>query len=114
MKRSRIVAIGLAAAAMTLMMSETVNAKHWRHNHGPSFSFSFGSSHPYYGHPAYRPYYNPYRYSYPVAPRRLYRSPQNAHVSWCYHRYRSYRARDNSFQPYHGPRRQCVSPYYYG
>ncbi|KQZ98519.1 lectin-like protein BA14k [Mesorhizobium sp. Root157] len=35
----------------------------------------------------------------------------NAHVSWCYDRYRSYRAYDNTFQPYNGPRRQCYSPY---
>lgn len=35
----------------------------------------------------------------------------SAHVRWCYERYRSYRAWDNSWQPYHGPRRQCYSPY---
>ncbi|WP_378951177.1 BA14K family protein [Mesorhizobium sp. ANAO-SY3R2] len=35
----------------------------------------------------------------------------NAHVQWCYNRYRSYRASDNTFQPNSGPRRQCVSPY---
>ncbi|MDX8500836.1 BA14K family protein [Mesorhizobium sp. VK4C] len=35
----------------------------------------------------------------------------NAHVRWCYNRYRSYRASDNTYQPYNGPRRQCVSPY---
>lgn len=35
----------------------------------------------------------------------------NAHVSWCYDRYRSYRASDNTYQPYDGPRRQCYSPY---
>ncbi len=33
------------------------------------------------------------------------------HVSWCYARYRSYRAYDNTYQPYYGPRRVCVSPY---
>jgi hypothetical protein len=33
------------------------------------------------------------------------------HLVWCEDRYRSYRASDNSFQPYNGPRRQCVSPY---
>ncbi|MHB2264993.1 BA14K family protein [Aliihoeflea sp. PC F10.4] len=36
----------------------------------------------------------------------------SAHVNWCYDRYRSYRASDNTFQPYNGPRRQCRSPYY--
>lgn len=35
-----------------------------------------------------------------------------AHYRWCDARYRSYRYYDNTFQPYHGPRRQCVSPYY--
>jgi len=35
----------------------------------------------------------------------------NSHVNWCYNRYRSYRAYDNTFQPYNGPRRQCYSPY---
>ena len=35
----------------------------------------------------------------------------NAHVRWCQNRYRSYRASDNTFQPYNGPRRPCWSPY---
>lgn len=35
----------------------------------------------------------------------------NAHVRWCENRWRSYRAYDNSYQPYNGPRRVCVSPY---
>jgi hypothetical protein len=35
----------------------------------------------------------------------------SSHVQWCYDRYRSYRASDNTFQPYNGPRRQCNSPY---
>lgn len=35
----------------------------------------------------------------------------NAHVQWCYDRYRSYRAYDNTFQPYNGGRQQCYSPY---
>ena len=34
-----------------------------------------------------------------------------SHVNWCANRYRSYRAYDNTFQPYNGPRQQCVSPY---
>ncbi|MDQ6434519.1 BA14K family protein [Mesorhizobium sp. LHD-90] len=36
-----------------------------------------------------------------------------SHTQWCYNRYRSYRAYDNTFQPYNGPRQQCVSPYDY-
>jgi hypothetical protein len=39
------------------------------------------------------------------------RSNGSAHVQWCYDRYRSYRASDNTFQPYNGPRQQCYSPY---
>ncbi|MDF1606793.1 BA14K family protein [Hoeflea sp. YIM 152468] len=39
-----------------------------------------------------------------------YTNPQ--HVNWCHNKYRSYRQRDNSFQPYHGPRRECRSPFY--
>ncbi|RVA11411.1 BA14K family protein, partial [Mesorhizobium sp. M7A.F.Ca.CA.002.05.1.1] len=35
----------------------------------------------------------------------------NAHVQWCYDRYRSYRASDNTFQPNYGPRKECRSPY---
>lgn len=35
----------------------------------------------------------------------------SSHVQWCYDRYRSYRSSDNTFQPYHGPRQQCYSPY---
>lgn len=35
----------------------------------------------------------------------------SAHVEWCYNRYRSYRASDNTFQPYNGPRQECISPY---
>jgi hypothetical protein len=34
-----------------------------------------------------------------------------SHAEWCANRYRSYRAYDNTYQPYGGPRRQCVSPY---
>ncbi|HEV7245818.1 MAG TPA: BA14K family protein [Shinella sp.] len=34
-----------------------------------------------------------------------------SHVNWCANRYRSYRAYDNTYQPYGGPRRQCISPY---
>lgn len=42
---------------------------------------------------------------------RSHRRLERAHVEWCYDRYRSYRASDNTFQPYNGPRRQCYSPY---
>jgi hypothetical protein len=35
----------------------------------------------------------------------------SAHVGWCHERWRSYRASDNSYQPLHGPRRECRSPF---
>jgi hypothetical protein len=46
-----------------------------------------------------------------AAPPAPYRRLAAAHVAWCYETYRSYRAWDNSYQPHHGPRRQCWSPY---
>ncbi|TGQ69604.1 MAG: BA14K family protein [Mesorhizobium sp.] len=57
--------------------------------------------------------YNNYNYYDVPAPRRYYRAGRlsNAHVQWCYNRYRSYRSWDNTFQPYNGPRQQCWSPY---
>lgn len=39
------------------------------------------------------------------------RASGSTHVDWCYNRYRSYRASDNTFQPNSGPRRECYSPY---
>lgn len=35
----------------------------------------------------------------------------HSHIDWCHNRWRSYRVTDNSYQPYNGPRRVCVSPY---
>lgn len=49
--------------------------------------------------------------------RRYYREPvrhvsrYDAHTNWCYSRYRSYREWDNTYKPYHAPRRTCFSPY---
>jgi len=36
------------------------------------------------------------------------------HVDWCSGRYNTYRAQDNSYQPYSGARQQCRSPYHRG
>lgn len=66
---------------------------------GPSY---YGDPY-YYGDAAPRVIYRP-------APR-VYRSGGSAHVQWCYDHYRSYRQWDNTYQPYYGPRKQCVSPY---
>ncbi|MHB2266236.1 BA14K family protein [Aliihoeflea sp. PC F10.4] len=52
--------------------------------------------------------------SQPAPPQRVIVRPgrlSQAHVDWCYGQYRSYRASDNTFQPYNGPRRACSSPY---
>lgn len=38
------------------------------------------------------------------------RGGMSNHVAWCEQRYRSYRASDNTYNPGHGGRRQCVSP----
>ena len=50
-----------------------------------------------------------------AAPAPVYRAPRYSygprHHDWCYARYRSYRASDGTYQPYHGPRRRCNSPY---
>lgn len=41
-------------------------------------------------------------------PRAAYRPrAYGSHAEYCYARYRSYRAWDNTYQPYYGPRRQC-------
>ncbi len=44
------------------------------------------------------------------APRRAGINPK--HYQWCANRYRSYDSYSNTFQPYHGPRQRCYSPYY--
>ena len=40
-----------------------------------------------------------------------YRVRVPAHAEWCAARYRSYDVRTDTYQPYHGPRRVCRSPY---
>ncbi len=72
-----------------------------------AFAFGFGvAPGPRYAAPPR--YVAPPRYA---APPRYGRGYSPAHYQWCGQRYRSYRPGDNSFQPYHGPRRVCVSPY---
>jgi hypothetical protein len=86
-----------------------------------------GPGHYYSHHPHHVPGY-PHRLTgYPVpiyaAPRplpglavrgaviRVYRARPASHVAWCAQRYRSYDMRTDTFQPYHGPRRLCRSPW---
>lgn len=47
---------------------------------------------------------------YAPAPSRAGINPR--HYEWCSARYRSYDSYSNTFQPYGGPRQQCLSPYY--
>ena len=61
-------------------------------------------------HPRRHVYFPRYRKPHPVRPRIIRLS--HAHYRWCNAKYRSYRHSDNTVQPYHGPRKQCVSPYY--
>ncbi|AZO30558.1 MULTISPECIES: BA14K family protein [Mesorhizobium] len=114
---------------------QTVQYQDWRRHR--SFNRSFSRDRVYSrngdvywrGHRGYREYHRGYRrhgdFWFPLAAfatgalitgaivnsqNRVYRGG-DAHVQWCYDRYRSYRASDNTFQPNSGPRRQCVSPY---
>lgn len=69
--------------------------RRWR-DRGPDFHIEIGPGPDYYQRDRYeRPRY----------------SRAQAHMRWCSERYRSYRVRDNTYQPTRGPRRQCVSPY---
>ncbi|HEV7255656.1 MAG TPA: BA14K family protein [Mesorhizobium sp.] len=55
-----------------------------------------------------------YRTDNPLSTRLLVRpaaSRLSAHIAWCQAHYRSYSAATDTFQPYHGPRRRCASPY---
>ncbi|MDX8529635.1 BA14K family protein [Mesorhizobium sp. VK25A] len=109
---------------------QTVQYRDWRRHRGFNRDFSRRDGGAYWnGHRGYREYRRGYRrhgdYWFPLAAfatgalitgaivnsenNRVYRG--NSHVQWCYDRYRSYRASDNTFQPNSGPRRQCESPY---
>lgn len=103
--------------------------RHWRHNDwrprryyrprhhyrdsGVFLGFGLGVPSYRYIEPGYRYVEPSYRYARPrYVPRRYQRVRMSqAHIDWCYSRYRSYRAYDNTFQPYNGLRRQCYSPY---
>ena len=87
------VALAFAVAAVVLPMSGAAMAG----------GYGYGSQSGWNGYQAHTP------------TRQKARKPSyagsNRHLAWCYNRYRSYRLMDNSFQPYHGPRKQCISPY---
>jgi len=99
---------------------------HGRDRHGRN-DFRMRSGHPYYhGHRGYDHYRHGYRryngYWFPPAAfiagaiiGGAVASPPvssgSAHVRWCEQQYRSYDPRTDTFQPYNGPRKRCVSPY---
>lgn len=62
---------------------------------------------PYYDY--YDDYYFERRYYRPRV--RYERSGLDAHQRWCLNRWRSYDIYSDTYQPYNGPRRYCVSPY---
>lgn len=56
-------------------------------------------------------WYQPqYRYVDPLPRKRVIRLSA-AHIEWCYARYKTYRASDNTYKPTKNTRRQCISPY---
>lgn len=117
----------VSAASDVQVVRDRKKVKIWRHgrnvrnfhNRGWRGHRNFSHYRVWRGHRGYR-YHRPgYRlyggYWYPPAAFRVVIRPGrhvrgNAHVRWCYNHYRSYRASDNTFQPYNGPRQQCVSP----
>lgn len=38
----------------------------------------------------------------------------NRHLDWCHSHYKSFRPSDNTFQPFKGPRKVCISPFFKG
>lgn len=55
-----------------------------------------------------------YEGGYSRAPSHISHRKWGQHVNWCQEHFVTYRAHDNTYQPYSGPRRQCWSPYISG
>ena len=105
--------------------SSVVLAQYNRNRHGGHFYMRHGN--PYYGgHRGYRHYRRGYRHynGYWFPPSAFIAGAiiggamggarhqmSRSHVRWCERHYRSYDVRTDTYQPYHGPRRRCVSPY---
>lgn len=100
--------------------SERRSHRHWRGHRGHRHGWYRGHRGYRYARPGYR-HYNGYWFPLAafgagaiiggaIANDRGYVGG-SSHVNWCANRYRSYRAYDNTYQPYNGPRRQCNSPY---
>jgi hypothetical protein len=133
-----LIAASLAVPASAATMTATTQAggqdahvifvrdHHRRHHHRRHHGFEMRHGHPYYhGHRGYRHHRRGYReyngFWFPPAAFVLGAiiggaignapSSGSAHVRWCEQHYRSYDVRTDTYQPYHGPRRRCVSPY---
>lgn len=120
-------AIGLVAALASAGAVAPALAVDWRHHHADA-SAPWYDQHPWIGmgvglyysqYPDHVPGY-PQRLTgtavpiYPVTtarPAPLARRSVDAHAQWCAGRYRSYDAWSDTWQPWHGPRRQCRSPF---
>ena len=106
-----LTAVGVAPSAAEPVHGPWYSQPPWQ-NTGPGFYYSH--------YPRHVPGYPQELSGYPVplySTRRpaihfgRYESGWSAHVGWCHDRWRSYRSSDNSYQPFHGPRRQCRSPF---
>jgi hypothetical protein len=109
------------AEAQDSIREDVRHRRHYRVHHGfyhrphlrPRHGFSFGIviGGPRYLDPwDYRPHY---RFLRPRVYHRHGVRIGHSHMSWCYARYRSYDRWSNTFQPHHGRRKVCVSPYRY-
>lgn len=87
------VTLALTVAAATIPLSATAMAG----------GFGYGSQTGWSGYQAHAPNRHTTR-------KQVY-AGSNRHLAWCFNRYRSYRLMDNTFQPYQGPRQECLSPY---
>ena len=104
--------------AADLILYDSVPVAQW-YRHRPSIGTGPGyyySHHPHHvpgypqrltGYPM--PIYKAHR---PIPAVRAYRVRPASHVDWCAARYRSYDIRSDTYQPYHGPRRYCRSPFW--
>ena len=98
------IGLGLAGAIIGGAIINGTRARS-NHCHGSSFCHRHSLRGPHYHNSRGRVIYKR-----PRAPRVV--RTGNRHINWCYAKYRSYRASDNTFQPYKGRRRACISPFY--
>lgn len=128
-ERAALLACAAIAAGSALPAATPAQAGEWSHHgwvetHRPWYDqhpwTGTGPGYYYSNHPNHIPAYPKPLRGYPVplyevraplpaAPR--FRASFDRHAEWCARRYRSYDVRSDTFQPYHGPRRYCRSPF---